>query len=738
MHKLSDYEAGGDKVPVATYYSTDKRQVVRDGPVNIDGYADFITPVGDGNTQHLLNFETSVSDALTGNKLRIKDDMYNPYTSVYWSLYNGAQLDTSWKKFGTTSVKLTKASSYCRTIGKVPQYNTSARGWTEEFTFKTGTKFKNIQIFRGYNSNGYGLALRTNGVGRLQIYVDSRFGGAWDISNGELSSVTIAPDTEYRIAIEYDNSQYRLYVNGQTVWSKTSGRKIINISARILGWSSGSSEGWYDEYRFSNTALYRGNYTPSSVAFSAPKSRKVYVTPEDGRPIRLSMSESIREHSLQIADRLISADLETDNTNYLYIDFNKLNNQYSLASTVIEPQYGSSFDYSRHSLLTFDRVGEEISDGSTGFVYDSSSPDHDEYGNVWIANDILHKRTLGEDRKHVVFNGTTSYMQGEIYALPKRWSIRVAHSVDVNSGTRTLFSYGGNVNGYGIRINTRFVTGGMFEYIVYLSSNGTSWNVASATVVAGGSAAIPQVMTLSYDGDNITLVTANGVVRTWAAPAGVRPTYGGKFELGRSFNSSYYLGKVYEFSLEPFVRKQSPLFDRNGQPPLIRGDIHFFNIYTMEMKKTDSMNPSIEPESPPAMGDALVRLFIGEVVVDSEGVVDTATYALNGLYVSNWYPVRGLNTYRRRHNLGSDLYTIQSYINTQPRSQGSYYTYGPESARVGDSNYHVGPTIGELSAVAYTVRPGTYVGRWTPFIEDGEGVALITEGYYKQIITRSF
>lgn len=730
MHKLSDFESGGSKVVIATHYPTNKRQVARSGPINVDGHADFILPVAAGNIRHLVNFETLENSWLTQNQPRVQDEVFNVYSSLYWKLYGGADIRTEWKKFGTSSLFIPNTYSYCSTVGTVPQYRDAPNGWTEEFVYKSTTDVKYVRLFSAWNPWGYGVVLETDNTGRLRVFLSG--GGVWDISYGEFTSLVLANNSEYSIALEYDNTTYRLYVNGQIVWSKASGKKILPINTRTFGWSSNAGLGYYDEYRFSAEPRYLGTHVPPTEPHVLVRDKKVRVVPSEDRPIQLSLSDSVKEHSLVISERLLSGDLIPNNTNYLYIDLNKTTNEYSLGSTPIEPQYGQSFDFSKHSLLTFDSVSGEVSDDAGGFNYESASPGYDKYGNIWIANNVAIKKTAGATRRYAVFDGASSYLQSEIYSLPKKWTIRIVHSVKSGSGTRALFTYGGNTNGYGIYIDTRPIAGGNFEYLVSISTNGVSWNIASSAIAEGGGLDVPVSMSLSFDGKEFRLNVEGVYTKTWASADEPRAAFNGKLELGRRYNTMYYLGNIYEFSLEPMVMRNDGMFKPNLPPPSIRDDIHFFNIVTMEMRKSNADSPSLAPDSPPPFNEQVVRLFIGEATLDAEGVVDAITYSLNGTRVIDWYPVSAPGKYDRQHNIGSTLVSINTFFNIRPRDSGKMYLPSLDAV-VGQ---WTGPAIWNITPSSFTVQNVTYAGRW--FAPGAAETTGAVDGYYKHIVERAF
>ena len=203
------------------------------------------SPVLDTTKHALLHFEGS------NGSTTMTDDYGNAWTA------NGtAQLTTGDKKFGNSSLYLDGTSGYL-TCNKL---EISGERWTIDFWVKfNSTAIKNI-----LNTN-FGILL-TYDTSKLRLWLGDGI-SSWTIASAVFGASTLNPGQWYHIALDYDGSNYRLYVNGNVDLTIANSNYIGMSTPLALGaTTSGASpiNAWFDEFRVTvGAARYAGAFTPA-------------------------------------------------------------------------------------------------------------------------------------------------------------------------------------------------------------------------------------------------------------------------------------------------------------------------------------------------------------------------------------------------------------------------------------------------------------------------------------------
>ncbi len=726
---------------IDTFGSPMVRQTVQSGRVDSAGYANFLEPSGDPTTISLLHF-----DQFSANNLDTYDEVYGVSATNYWKGYNTAGMTGGISRFGGASLSVSGLTGYLKQLGVVKSYST-LRAWTEEFWFAmTSPQTANRNMFNAKNASGYGLDLNVLGTNKLQLHLSST-GKSWDLAsalNG--NTVITANNTWHHIAISFDGATYRVFLDGVPEFVIASPKRLCAITYRTFGDSSNSlSQAYYDEYRLSNYAVYTTGFTPPTAPFTYVTSKKAYVEASNENPLIVSFSNRTTEARITMNSGIQTPDLVPYNKNYVYLTYDKATNTVTQGSTLCPPQYGAMPDCTNHALLTFDNL-------------DPTDP----YGNTWLDTAVTYStQTLsGVTGAVALFDGTSSKLVSDIASLPERWTIRTkvyptAITTSTTAGT-CFFSFRDAAGGIG-GIIVRMVSSKLQTYISSTGIvGGADGSVVAATWDIANAATGTTVMTantwydieLSFDGASYKLYL-NGILQNvWASTSNVLAALGDvRLRIGTNANASnFFKGYVSEFELVPYVKHgdgttagQTVFTPQTSKSTFMSSSVHFFDISAMRM--TTLSEPSAVPGVVPKFENEVFRVFIGEVELDGSKVTSTTTYALNGRYVSGWYPVAtGTAAYRLQHNLGCDLYDIHNYVNTQPREYkkveecGQIWNYWQSFSSDGytttaTGNYRSYGTRRVLTATDVRFHVGDYIA--VPPHHN-------TSGYYSTIIARKF
>ena len=187
-----------------------------------------------------------------------------------------ATIDTSQFKFGTAAGKWISSGA----TNQSAYFTSGPNDWnfgSGRFTLETWIRFNTLA-----GTNGSSLILSVTGPGPTYSWywwIDSSGNISWNVStNGTTINTDInylwspALSTWYFIALDYDGTKYRMYVNGVMVGSSTTARNIYYSAQSIgLGGNSISSgywlNGWLDETRITKGVA---RYASDGVTTAAP------------------------------------------------------------------------------------------------------------------------------------------------------------------------------------------------------------------------------------------------------------------------------------------------------------------------------------------------------------------------------------------------------------------------------------------------------------------------------------
>ena len=748
MLKLSDFE---NKAVLST--PSGVRQVIKAAKLDDNKKAEFIFPDGDGSTRIFSNFEELTAlGGVVDLAAKVKP------TNKGWMFYGGASLATDWFRFGSKALKLGTSSQYCQLTENLIQYKDCPNGWTEEFVFRMDSLTSGVNLFRcDTSSSAACLIINHNKAGKLVLYLSSSLSASsYDIASAVvIPGLTMVNGGVYHIAISYNpqTSTYTLFVNGTALYSKVSSKLVATFNRKIFGWSGGIGViGRFDEYKFSNSVIYQDGYTVPDAPFVIQRGSTVTLKATVDDPLEISYSDGLKEWHSSVINDVSNISLMATGRNYIYAELDLLDKP-TFKVTKIPPQYGVEFDKARHSLLNFQQHGEVVA--GTGYhACPDSRPEIDQYGNVWTLDPAAILSRVDDQQAFLPF---TSVAPGtpclsDIWSLPETWSIELGFDPDTAASTGTLFSYGGNVSGVGIRLD--IVTAGTsFTVKVYLSTDGASWNVANNIAVAGGVIAQPagqaHKLKLSYDGAEFRLEMASGASMSWPSLLPIAPTWGSRIELGRWATASFWKGNLYEFQLKPYSSLSGEPLEyhqiSSGMGSQISADIHYFDIIKMKMfisgdgegTAIDAI-PSSTPGEPIVFNKTARAVFLGEVVIDADNyVIDTVSYAVDGIYRSGWYPVSTNYEYPILHNLGTTELDVTNYINQVPSNNGKREEMGVDATRDSGGNaFYIGCTREKIMKNSLTMSllgSGSLV-QMTATPLGGENI----NAFYNTTIKRSF
>ena len=129
-------------------------------------------------------------------------------------------------------------------------------------------------------------------------------------------------------------------------------------------------------------------------------------------------------------------------------------------STLAPPQYGTTYNQAAQSCLSLNNVST------------------DDFGNSWSNTSVTFANTTPKysGTYYGVFNGTTSKMVSSAFTSLGNggWAIRMGFYSTSIATAQILFNCG-NASGYGVYLQL-----GVSKLDLYLSSNGTTWDIANA------------------------------------------------------------------------------------------------------------------------------------------------------------------------------------------------------------------------------------------------------------------
>ena len=272
-----------------------------------------ITTVGVGNTITLFDTDgttglgTAVVASFDGTYLDVTGkqtgfEVLNARTAKSITFNDGAQLDTTVKKFGSAALKLDGSNDSI----SVPSSGDIGFGTNTDFTiefwaYSNTTGLSSATLFdlrdNGSDTNGLSLAYRAAGE------VDLRVGTTTAITG---SGAGIATGVWKHYAVARDGTDTRLFVDGTQRGIKTSDTTDYGASKGIVfgadfDGASNNVTGWIDEVRIERgVAKYTANFTAPTSAPTGDKDTVLLLHFDGSTGIKTTTDDTIRNQDIRI------------------------------------------------------------------------------------------------------------------------------------------------------------------------------------------------------------------------------------------------------------------------------------------------------------------------------------------------------------------------------------------------------------------------------------------------------
>tara|TARA_B100001175_G_scaffold158369_1_gene134150 strand:+ start:165 stop:2222 length:2058 start_codon:yes stop_codon:yes gene_type:complete len=184
-----------------------------------------------------------------------------------------AQLDTSYKKFGTASAEFDGTAYGDRLV--ISNYDVAPVG-TQSFTVECFAYVTDVSNYRCIYSAGFGIQIYIWTDSKVTLYIGNASGG-YDV-NGFQSTSTISTNTWTHIAVVRDssNSTLTIFINGTASGQTSITTDIPKLTGTgdytyVIGaYSNGNYtfSGYIDEMRITNKARYTSNFTAPTEEFA--------------------------------------------------------------------------------------------------------------------------------------------------------------------------------------------------------------------------------------------------------------------------------------------------------------------------------------------------------------------------------------------------------------------------------------------------------------------------------------
>lgn len=225
----------------------------------------------------LLNHWDGVNGAID---LNLSETMRPSPVRWDYSYYGSPNLSTAQSKFGSYSMSNSATSGVAVNTG-ITQGVAPAQNCTEFWFYSTAATTAATLIDSLYA--GYTYNINFTNTGKITYSIGNN-GTSANIASGT-STTTISASTWYHIALSFDGSNYRLFINGVLQASSSATTQSAYFArCLILGCNSGKASGaagYFDEFRFSSSARYTANFTPATTAFT-PDSTTVVLNHFEG------------------------------------------------------------------------------------------------------------------------------------------------------------------------------------------------------------------------------------------------------------------------------------------------------------------------------------------------------------------------------------------------------------------------------------------------------------------------
>lgn len=191
------------------------------------------------------------------------DTTTTEFTGRTVTMTAGTQISNTQSKFGGTSLSVDGTAGHWAQIADHADFDFGTGDMTmEAFVYPTTLGTTRPVISIGGDAGGYVLYISTNTIG---LYVNS---------TNQSASVTLTTGNWYHVAMSRASNVHRVFLNGVQALSYTNAwSQGTTTGVRIGGGtevtSFSSIAGFVDECRIvRGTAVYTGNFTPPTVAFT--------------------------------------------------------------------------------------------------------------------------------------------------------------------------------------------------------------------------------------------------------------------------------------------------------------------------------------------------------------------------------------------------------------------------------------------------------------------------------------
>lgn len=185
-----------------------------------------------------------------------------------------ASISTAQSKFGGSSLRMNDNNSHCEFAS--PEWGDA---FTIEFWFRadntSGDQFM-AGVWGGTPHGGFNWTIYLNGS-TVKAYV---WNGSYQLNNATIGS--ISANTWYHVAVTWDGSTYRTFLNGTMGGTSSSSTPPAFDKWQItwvgtVGGTTSTFAGYIDEFRQSDTARYTSSFTAPTSAFGEDANTQVLL-----------------------------------------------------------------------------------------------------------------------------------------------------------------------------------------------------------------------------------------------------------------------------------------------------------------------------------------------------------------------------------------------------------------------------------------------------------------------------
>jgi len=372
-------------------------------------------------------------------------------------------------------------------------------------------------------------------------------------------------------------------------------------------------------------------------------------------------------------------------------------------------------------------------------VYSTDDVAYDKGGNYWTRSEDIDdtNNAVVVSEGGAIFDTSGSYpafMKSEIQALAEKWTIKLRLKKASPAHTGVIFSYTED-------LGAEPTSGGGPTYHrkgIWLTSDSSHlilhwWDGAAEQTLSVTASAWSTTADLDievwFDGEHYGIgCSSNGNnLNRSESPGGqvaavVEPATTLTLKPGAGMPGVIIKG----FAYMPFV--WGKCFHGDNADTVTDFDNYIGIMDMVTFYNTDINIMYVGADWDGSMGDAPTfgidhaRVYLGDVVLDSDKIVEINSYALNGRYQSNWsYINNATGSMGIQHNVGSDDVNVTVYGNTLPQDRNKWKGEG------GDATHGLGVKNITRNKLDLVVGTTTIV---PPII------GANTEGYVKVIADR--